>query len=442
MPVFQIARTLGMRGRSWGFDGRLEMACLVFAFLRTGPWCVAQPLLDYLILDHAAKPTEALSLLLCAVAVAALATLLYVGKHDDLAYNAHLRNFARRPPRLGVAYIAPADYRASVCDILASSTVALALQPRLAVFTGATLLIFVAGLFAQKPNANHANHVQHGVAAAHMVLLICGAFWCLPKGSLTLGQLTASVGLLHTAFSNAVRLALQRDAWRRPPKSATPRVRESAHDGGHIYLKDIEVTWPNTTQPTLRGLSWELAPRSTAAIVGASGSGKTTLARLLRGDILASGGTGTVDGLELERLRATGYVAYVGCTPWLVTGNVADNLVMAQADDDDLHDALVDVGFAEEELPEGPRTPLIHYAYSASRSVALRVNVARAVLCRPRLLILDQTLDVLAPHVSERLMLGLQRMSCTVLVLTLHPSVARLAHMRGTLSQGRLVWDL
>ncbi len=441
MPVFQIARTLEVRGRSWSFDGRLELACLIFAMLRTAPWCVAQPLLDYLILDQTANPTQSLGLLLCAVALAAMAALHYVGEHDNLAYSAHLRNFARCPPQLGVAYMAPAEYRAAVCDIIASYAVALAIAPRMTLIPLATSATFVAGLLTKLPTDRDAQHVQHGVVAAHIVLLVCGAFWCLPDGGLTLGQLTACVGLLHTAFSSTIRLVLQQGAWRRPPTSATPRIKELVQDGGHIYLRDIEVTWPKAAHPTLRKLSCELAPRSSVAVVGASGSGKTTLARLLCGEVPATFGTGTVDGLDLRRVQATGYVSYVGRTPWLVTGNIADNLAMAHSDDDDLHDALVDVGFEEDELPDGTQTPLVHFAYSASRSVALRVNVARALLCRPRLLILDQTLDVLDPHVSERLMRGLQRISCTVLVLTLHPAIARLARRRGKLSRGQLVWD-
>ena len=441
MQVLQIARTLGVRGRSWGFDGRLELACLIFAFLRTGPWCVALPLLDQLILDHAATPTQSLGLLLGAVAVAALATLQFVGEHDNLAYNAHLRNFARRPPRLGIAYIAPAEYRAAVCDVVASGLVALLIQPRMVLITATTLAAFVAGLFAKLPTAKDALHVLHGVVAAHMVLLICGAFWGMPAGTFTVGQLIACLGLLHTVFSNVTRLALQQGAWRRPPTSATPRVRELVQDGGHVFLHDIQVTWPGATHPTLRRLSWELPPRSSVAIVGASGAGKTTLARLLCGEIAPNHGDGTVDGLDLRHLQASGYVAYVGRTPWLVTGSVADNLTMAQSDDDDLHDALIDAGFDDEELPDGTQTPLINFAYSASRSVALRINIARAVLCRPRLLILDQTLDVLDPFVAQRLMHGLQRMSCTVLVLTLHPAVARLARFQGALSRGQLVWD-
>jgi ABC-type multidrug transport system fused ATPase/permease subunit len=144
---------------------------------------------------------------------------------------------------------------------------------------------------------------------------------------------------------------------------------------------------------------WHVAAGERVAVVGPPGSGKTTLFELLCG--LREPGRGAVEvdgidqrGLSLERLREQ--VALVG-GPDVFTGTVGENVRVGRADlsPAEVREALRVVGLlgVVHALPNGLDTPLTPDGGPLSASQALRLTLARALIGRPRLLILDGALD-------------------------------------------------
>jgi ATP-binding cassette subfamily B protein len=146
-----------------------------------------------------------------------------------------------------------------------------------------------------------------------------------------------------------------------------------------------------------RGLTFELPAGGTTAIVGPSGSGKSTIFALLERYYEPESGSITVDGrdiraLPLPELRAA--IGYVEQDAPILAGTLRDNLRLASPDatDVDFHAALALTRLQDllNRLPQGLDTPIGHRGTTLSGGERQRIAIARAVLRRPRVLLLDE----------------------------------------------------
>jgi ABC-type multidrug transport system fused ATPase/permease subunit len=146
-----------------------------------------------------------------------------------------------------------------------------------------------------------------------------------------------------------------------------------------------------------RGLTFEVPPGGTTAIVGSSGAGKTTIFALLERYYEPQSGTISIDGrdvrdLPLPELRAA--IGYVEQDAPVLAGTVRENLCLATPDasNDDLRVvvALTRLDGLLERLPQGLETPIGHRGTTLSGGEQQRIAVARALLRRPRILLLDE----------------------------------------------------
>ncbi|GAB2605875.1 hypothetical protein Aab01nite_00660 [Paractinoplanes abujensis] len=160
----------------------------------------------------------------------------------------------------------------------------------------------------------------------------------------------------------------------------------------------------------LAGATLTLKPGTLTVVVGSTGSGKTTLLDLAAG-LAPTGGVVKFDGIDVRGQHPTG-VTVVTATPFLVAAPIRDNLGLgATYPETDLWDALR-VAAADEEvraLPDGLDTSL------ADDSLRCRLALARAVLRRPRLLILDDATTGLDAATELRVLEGLAALDVTVL---------------------------
>ncbi|MFF3664832.1 ABC transporter ATP-binding protein [Microtetraspora malaysiensis] len=174
-----------------------------------------------------------------------------------------------------------------------------------------------------------------------------------------------------------------------------------AEPRGHLRFEGVGFRFPGAERPVLRDVWLEVEPGETIAIVGATGSGKTTLTALVPRLVDVTAGRVTVDGhdvrdLSLPSLRSVVATAFEEAT--LFSMSVRENLTLGRGDatDEEIRAALeiAQATFAYD-LPWGLDTRIGEQGMSLSGGQRQRLALARAVLGRPRILVLDDTLSAL-----------------------------------------------
>ncbi len=198
--------------------------------------------------------------------------------------------------------------------------------------------------------------------------------------------------------------ALQRinEALALPREPVTVRVRSAAPCGQDpavppvLEFRDVWFGY-QPDRPVLRGVSFQLPERGHLALVGRSGAGKSTVLALVerfyephRGQILFS-------GRDVRALSPDNYRARIGLVEQhapVLHGTVGENLTYAvpDADEDDLYRAIELANLADliGRLPRGLDTPVGEHGVTLSGGERQRIAVARALLARPGLLLLDE----------------------------------------------------
>ncbi|MGA4851458.1 ABC transporter ATP-binding protein [Streptomyces sp. G5(2025)] len=227
-------------------------------------------------------------------------------------------------------------------------------------------------------------------------------------------------------------------------------VADSDGGGGGLRFHGVEFRYPDAppdAPPVLSGVDLRIRPGETMALVGATGSGKTTLAALVPRLHEVSGGRITLDGeditaMDRERLRALVAVAFE--EPTLFSATVGENVLMGAeegAGEAELARALdvAQAGFAHA-LPQGTDTQVGEQGLSLSGGQRQRLALARAVVGRPRFLVLDDPLSALDVHTEALVEAALRRVlaDTTALIVAHRPSTVQLADRVALLSGGRV----
>ncbi|MFE6715696.1 ABC transporter ATP-binding protein [Streptomyces sp. NPDC057695] len=232
----------------------------------------------------------------------------------------------------------------------------------------------------------------------------------------------------------------------------TPAAGPAAAGGpGGVRFEGVSFRYPDApadAPPVLDGVDLHIRPGETLALVGGTGSGKTTLTALVPRLHEASGGRILLDGedialMERERLRSLVSMAFE--EPTLFSASVGENVLMgtdAAAGEPELRRAL-DVAQAEGfvgRLPEGAATQVGEQGLSLSGGQRQRLALARAVVGRPRFLVLDDPLSALDVHTEARVEAALREVlrDTTALVVAHRPSTVLLADRVALLSRGRI----
>lgn len=200
--------------------------------------------------------------------------------------------------------------------------------------------------------------------------------------------------------------------------------------------------------PALRDVTLTIAAGTTTAIVGPSGAGKSTLADVVLGLLFAQEGHVEVDGVELTPARARAWrerVGYVAQDTFLFNDTVRANLSWGRPDatDEDIRNALA-LAAAEEfvdALPDGPDTVVGERGCRLSCGERQRLTLARALLRRPELLMLDEaTSNVDGENEREiRRAVETLRGRMTMLVITHRLATTRAADLIYVMDRGRVV---
>lgn len=221
-----------------------------------------------------------------------------------------------------------------------------------------------------------------------------------------------------------------------PDDPAIAPVLDSLDVPRPLRIHDLELTWPERTTPAVRRLDAVLPARGLVAITGASGSGKSTLLAALVGDLEPTHGAIEIGGVPVHELdpelwRAR--IAWLPQRPWLQASSLRANLTLGAPDatDADLWSALASVALdtVVAALPAGLDTELGEDGAGLSAGQRARLALARVVLARRPLVVLDEPsahLDAESEEIVLRVVRELAR-TALVVVVAHRPALVRAA---------------
>jgi ABC-type multidrug transport system fused ATPase/permease subunit len=196
---------------------------------------------------------------------------------------------------------------------------------------------------------------------------------------------------------------------------------------GPAKLQVESVSFSYDGQPVLRDLSFSVQPGRTVAVVGATAAGKTTLMTLLARLVEPQLGRILLDGVDVRELAPGVLASSVALVPqqtFLFDDSVRDNVTLGLDLDDQQIWAALETAQAVRfvrRLPDGLDSLLGERGASLSGGQRQRLALARALVRRPRLLIMDDATSAVDPEVEARILAALRAAtasgSCTVLVV-------------------------
>ncbi len=277
-----------------------------------------------------------------------------------------------------------------------------------------------------------------GAYAAGHHLVTMGTLVAFITMMLSLVWPIASLGFLlsmtQEAMTAADRIAEIFDA----PVEIKDGPRVESPGVGRVDLVDVGFVFPDSDHWVLRHVDLSVEPGETVALVGATGSGKSVLAGLLPRLYDVTEGAIRIDGVDireltLEALRRAVAVAFED--PTLFSMSVLENLTLGRPSDDpasaDEIAAAVEIAAAQfvYELPFGLDTRIGEQGMSLSGGQRQRLALARAILARPSVLVLDDTLSALDVHTEATVTSALREalVGVTTIVVAQRASTVLLA---------------
>ncbi len=234
-------------------------------------------------------------------------------------------------------------------------------------------------------------------------------------GTLTVGAIVAFINYLMTTMTPLVMMTQLSQTWANGIASAKrvnqvldassevqdqpEAVKLPANSPGKVVFENVDFHYNGSTdEPVLNDVDLVAEPGETVAILGATGAGKSSLINLIPRFYDVSGGRVTIDGIDIRQLQQDSLLENIGVVPQesvLFSGTVADNIrygrpeasdeeVISAAKAAQAHDFIM-------ELPEGYAYHVEQRGTNFSGGQKQRIAIARALLLKPRVLILDDS---------------------------------------------------
>ncbi len=193
---------------------------------------------------------------------------------------------------------------------------------------------------------------------------------------------------------------------------------------GKISFNDVHFAYAE--EPILKGLSFEVEPKETVAIVGQTGSGKSTIVRLLSRFYEADKGNISIDGVPVQDMGIRNlhyHIAQVLDEPFLFSVSIKDNIAYGRPDA--TMDEIIQAAKAAEahdfinQTSDGYETVVGERGYTLSGGQRQRLGIARALLVDPSILILDDatsSIDVKIEAMIHKSLLKLLDKRTTILI--------------------------
>jgi ATP-binding cassette subfamily B protein len=218
------------------------------------------------------------------------------------------------------------------------------------------------------------------------------------------------------------------------------------HVAGEIKFRAVTLDYPSGR--ALDGVDLLIPAGATVAVVGHTGCGKSTLASLVPRLMDPTQGSVSLDGIDLRKLDPAELRRNIGFVPqetFLFSATIAENIAFGveRATDEEIHRAAELAGLAGdiESFPNGYQTMVGERGITLSGGQKQRTAIARAVLRKPRVLILDDALSSVDTLTEERILTGLTDVmqGRTVILISHRVSTVRQADFIVVLEKGRIV---
>jgi ABC-type multidrug transport system fused ATPase/permease subunit len=218
---------------------------------------------------------------------------------------------------------------------------------------------------------------------------------------------------------------------------------------GRVEFRDVAFSYPVSARAALVGLTLDIEPGTLVGIVGKSGGGKSTILKLLTRMYDPSAGQIRIDGQDihdvtLDSLRSV--IAVVPQVPLIFSGTVAENIRLAKPDASD--EEIVAACRAADaldfirRLSQGFDTVLGQGGANLSGGQIQRISIARALVRRPKILLLDEPASALDSTSEEAVMTTLRRLrDITILIVGHHLRAISMADRLVVLDEGTIVED-
>ncbi len=215
---------------------------------------------------------------------------------------------------------------------------------------------------------------------------------------------------------------------------------------GKLVFDQVSFRYPGTAAPVLQSVSFTAEAGSTLAILGATGSGKSTLFQLIPRFYDVDEGRVLFDNRDVRMLRQDdlrNQIGYVHQEPLLFTGTVRENIMWGKPDatqeellqaarDAQIHDTIM-------KLPQQYETMIGAKGINLSGGQRQRLTIARALIRKPKLLLLDDSTSALDLRTEARLLAAIKTYSCTIVMITQKISTAMQADKIILLEDGRVL---
>jgi ATP-binding cassette, subfamily C, bacterial len=292
-----------------------------------------------------------------------------------------------------------------------------------------------------------------------IVMLGVGAYLAL-QGSVTGGMMIAAsiiAGRALQPFEVMIEgwrnLVQTRAAYARVCVAVDSLKQERAHlllpkPTGALSVERLLYFAPGSKEAVLNGVTFELKPGESLAIVGPSGSGKSTLARILVGCLYPTAGKVRLDGTELRNWDRRQFGEFTGYLPQeveLFPGTIKDNIsrMRKELPDEKTYEAAV---FTEVhdiicQLSNGYETIMERSGAPLSGGQKQRIALARAFFADPSLVVLDEpnsNLDSVGEQALTDTLLRAKEKQITVIVITQRPAVLNAMDKLLVLRNGRV----
>ena len=259
-----------------------------------------------------------------------------------------------------------------------------------------------------------------------------------------LQELEGDINRLDDVLNNQIDPLLEKNTKAEPQQLASPVT--TCRLQGHVELRNITFGYSRVELPLIENFNLTLKPGQRVALVGGSGSGKSTAGKIITGLYQPWSGEILFDGKlrsEIPRSVLTNSLAVIEQDILLFSGTVRENLTLWDATIPDgqivkacMDAAINDVVMA---LPGGYNGELMEGAGNLSGGQRQRLEIARALVTNPSILVMDEATSALDTESEKIIDQNLRRRGCTCIIVAHRLSTIRDCDEIIVMEKGKIV---